>query len=46
MLLLFRPFRIGEDIEVAKSLSLFMTELIAPVRWFANAFAQPKLKAR
>lgn len=36
MLLLFRPFRIGDDVEVAgkagkvKSLSLFMTELVAP----------------
>ncbi|MBB4257360.1 MULTISPECIES: mechanosensitive ion channel family protein [unclassified Bradyrhizobium] len=36
MLLLFRPFHIGNDVEVAgkagkvKSLSLFMTELVAP----------------
>jgi small conductance mechanosensitive channel len=36
MLLLFRPFRIGDDVEVAgkagrvRSLSLFMTELVAP----------------
>jgi small conductance mechanosensitive channel len=36
MLLLFRPFRIGDDVEVGgkagkvKSLSLFMTELVAP----------------
>ena len=36
MLLLFRPFRIGQDVEVGgkrgsvKSLSLFMTELVAP----------------
>lgn len=36
MLLLFRPFRIGDDVEVAgkagkvQSLSLFMTELVAP----------------
>ncbi|RXH41338.1 mechanosensitive ion channel family protein [Bradyrhizobium zhanjiangense] len=36
MLLLFRPFHIGDDVEVAgkagkvKSLSLFMTELVAP----------------
>jgi small-conductance mechanosensitive channel len=35
MLLLFRPFRIGDEVEVAgkfgkvRSLSLFMTELIA-----------------
>jgi len=36
MLLLFRPFHVGDDVEVAgkagkvKSLSLFMTELVAP----------------
>lgn len=36
MLLLFRPFRIGDDVEVGgkagkvRSLSLFMTELVAP----------------
>ena len=36
MLLIFRPFRIGDDVEVAgktgkvRSLSLFMTELVAP----------------
>jgi small conductance mechanosensitive channel len=36
MLLLFRPFHVGDDVEIAgktgkvKALSLFMTELVAP----------------
>jgi hypothetical protein len=49
MLLLFRPFHIGDDVEVAgkagrvKALSLFMTELVAPDKHADPAAERPGL---